>query len=260
MAGFLYCYLPSTENRELVQGLTGTSVSQADAMSSPFGQSAVICARAGTMDPGRVGYVPDKQRWRKWPNEDIWVGAWLDQLPREQDLRRDSVLGGYLVEMRGEKWICPTGRGLSEVDGQLRFESRVDCSLDIDESGKWIAGMPIDDDESIYMLACRIWDWYQQNAFRMSGQVGNGDPVRTTMDIDLDEETNICVACLARNYLVGVAEVAILQLLTKETKGKILAALIDLNTFLDFVEKKTDIASLSTVDGSEAGSTAIVRP
>ena len=220
------------------------SVGEADR--TPLGRRAMIACRSGSLNPGGVAYLPDQQRWRQYPGRDLWVGAYLDDMPRPEELERPNMLAGYPFEHDGATWIAPTARSLAENDeGEYQVVSLVSCAFDLDTEGNWVPGDVSTVDADVWAVATKWWDIFTE----YHNQLREGRTDCEIGSISFGDENDLCVRALSRNYLISPAEVAVLQLLNQHSKGRILAALVDLDRITLAGQKKT----ASVISNSNGG-------
>lgn len=141
--------------------------------------------------------------WRRF--KDYKVGHREGSPPAPDDLKRPDEADGYLAELSdGNKWLLPTARALPSYLGVDDDGVRVNRVL-----GKW---------RDLSEAGAEVFE-----AWRFaSGEVTEGE------HLTLEREHEICVMCLAANYMVGPAECDMLRILTPEDRKNILFALIDL--------------------------------
>lgn len=166
-----------------------------------------------------VAVQPDRQRWRKAPGAEHWVGMFTDaEPPGPGDLVRASPLPGHAVELAdGKEWIVPTARAWSETEGGHGWSRALPGMVDLDDDGKWTVG----DVEPRYAGLWQIAEqWYDTIA--APTETEDGDFL-----IDFGDVQAAAVTALQANYRIGPAGVVLLKLFTTQTAYQVLNALID---------------------------------
>ncbi len=122
MSTFLY-FFPNASNvhskqyDKLPKGLTtildDASWSCVDA-TGPEGLNGCVIAIEPAPDTGgtqaKCGFFPDAQKWvavKTGESTDYYIGFETDNPPTAADLRRDKLVNGSSVMLKGEEWIVP---------------------------------------------------------------------------------------------------------------------------------------------------------
>jgi hypothetical protein len=251
MAGLLY-YLPGADCSVTLQTARESGLGYAfdrkpisrGVHGGPDGRQGAILADPSE-DVGNIGYHPDRQTWRQVAGTDAWVGRYVDQPVRPEDLQREKLLDGHLVELLdGQQWLCPIGRGVVEEEGELRWYCGLPRSLGKDEQGHWVPG-------AVRSQYAKLWDvterWWQTWSWDDTNKVARPE-------FGQQEMADAAVLALSTNYRLGDAEVLLLELfdcnwqLTETVMAKVLLALVDWPTYLADLKKKA--AHVSASDGS----------
>lgn len=177
-------------------------------MSGPDHRRCTMIAD-GRCKPDRMNWRPKEQTWKQAENKKFWIGFWNDRKPTEADLRRESMLDGYDIQLGdGGKWripiarLYPAGTCLEQtmilsdgvckyevIEKHLQFSRRVEA----------------------------LWDDFQIQAGWKEGDYKLEDPQRY----------ELAAEALKLNYFAGIDEVNMLRLLTTRTIRKALAAILD---------------------------------
>lgn len=163
------------------------------------------------LDPSRhedrsIGYYPDTQTWRKLPamagRPEMWIGFWNDAPPKPADLlRADRLPARATVEMGGGlQWAIPQ---LCELDDDGKGPCLLPGREDFNNEGELFVAAPEGEDGE-------LWDLIYPLALRM---YGFAQPEPT-----IDDLRTGAIALLARNYAVGMPELAIMRALYKDSR------------------------------------------
>lgn len=181
----------------------------------------VLCH--GSNADGRLGYHEERQLWKQIPGSTVWCGHYHDELPTPEELlRKDTISGEQVVDDRGESWIAPIARKRVEENGELLWSYNVPRSLSLDESGQWIPG----DVKPRYK---RLWE----DALLCERVMIDQEEI----EVDIDD---MAVRALQINYRVSAIELDMLGIYDETFRGAVVGALIDLQTLLGWLKKKTD--------------------
>lgn len=195
-----------------------------EVLRGPGGKGGIILADSHYGE-AKHKYDPPSQEWKQVspadvsPKEEIYVGRTLGDTYAPEQFERDSGMPSHLVRLAdGNQWRIPCAqRWQSEV-------SLVDTAprnIAMDDNGNWVTGETIQQYKSFYARAKAWWD-----AFVGGKQLGDGDVFELVLD------------AIKINYRLGGREVAMLQLLDQNVIEKILLAVVDWGTFVEF-QKKT---------------------
>ena len=211
----------------------------------PSGQRGTIVAdtTTGAIKTELLGCWEDRgQQWRKVPGSPCWLGYYPKDLPAPESLRRISIVAGRTEQLGPQHWICPTARGwaMDDQTDMIGWAPRLPSRTEIDDNGRWVMGPVLPEYESLLALAHRFWDGFVE---LMRRSESNGEAADAPLTMSFDEENDACVMCLAHNYRISAVEAVVLGLLNGENRGKILAALVDLQTFMDYSAKKNSVAA-----------------
>jgi len=177
--------------------------------------------------------------WRQVPAATGWVGLRKGATVKPDGLKRDRMLDGHRVELAdSQKWLVPVARGFSEEDGDLRWFCAVPTRLTLDAEGKWSHGSVVEVYAPLWALAQKWIDCWTQAVETIEKKADGG--LATTLEFS--ELVNGSIMALAANYYLGPVEADLLGLLTYEIARDILDALVDLPTWHDWAQKKTQAA------------------
>jgi hypothetical protein len=232
MSCFLY-YLPAAASAtdEILDGLglagvlEGARVARPVMNNGPDGGAGLVvtapCLKWGGVE-SRIGYYPDKQRWRKAPGGGYWIGYETAARPRRVDLQRDIVIAGHDVRLTdGASWVIPLAR---RIDGG----TNLDCAFSLDDAGEWVE-TPLAKYDRLREIAGRAW-----------ATVLNEKRIEERAAAEMIDETELvelAVEVLSTNYRVGRLEVAELELLTRMRAIEIMAALVDVPALEEFQQE-----------------------
>jgi hypothetical protein len=243
MAGFLY-FAP-TDKSELSAGdlaalglayaFDGQHVARG-CSAGPGGKRGLVVVADG-FDLGRLGYYPDRQEWRCIPKSEIWCGLFKDDRPAPADLARQQPLPGHLVKLADDrKWLVPVARALVADGDQLAFQCRLPCATSLDDNGEWRRDGVMPRYASIWSIAERWWD----TAFPAEEEGTGAETPKLTFDFG--EANDAAAQVLGVNYRLGRMEASHLGLLTEQSVGSILLALVDWPVAAAWLKKKAAAA------------------
>lgn len=215
-----------------------------------------------------------QERWRKIPGSEAWVGRFLcdekglnHKPPGPTDLARKTQLAGHLVKLAdGQEWLAPVARGWTEEAGELRWYHALPQRLELDKEGQWSPGAVLSEYTHLWDLANR-WNDTLAAAYTEEDEPSEADEDEPgEKQIEFQELVTGAITALAVNYRIGLAEAELLGLFTfelctsKEARA-VLNALIDLPTWAEWAQKKTqaEAAGSNSADG-EKGLTAAIDP
>lgn len=221
MSYFLYCIPDAVKaDSTIVKQVDGLPVGGRQVVNFQGGLSGYIFAGSRT-EHVRAEYKPQEQLWRNAGA--YWVGVWKNNMPTEESLRRDEMIGGHRVKLLdGAEWLVPVARDLS---GGTRLPSRVDWG----ENGELITRVR----DEYWPLCSRVGEIWQ------SAMTDDG---ATMTDAEIAE---VAVMGLAVNYRIGIHELGMLGVLDTQNMVKIVQALWDWPTWEKWIEaeKKTNFDS-----------------
>jgi len=237
----------------------------------PDGGRGVIVADGSRVQ--KIGYYPDRQRWRRMPAQKAWVGLYHDAMPLPEDLARAELLGGRRLTLAdGRDWIIPLARAWNDSLESAGWYHALPRQNDLDDAGRWVAGDVLPRYQRLWTVATGWWD-AKHAAIAAAVAEGTGDrgqgtgeeTVRAEFDFDDFGGLNDAAAyVLGMNYRVGRAEIALLGLLDTSTASRILDAAVDWDVFMGWIEKKTAAGSppadSSTAAGPPAETPVIAQP
>jgi hypothetical protein len=254
MGGFLYYAAGGKRSIALAEAKTlglgyafDRQITSCGVERGPDGAAGTVVADPSRIDPSRIGYYPDAQTWRVFPNPQslipnplpsVWIGYATAEPPGPADLIRLRPLDGHWVELAdGRPWLVPIARGYSS-DGSGGYLA-LPQTIALDAVGKWDTGRVIPKYEALWSLAQRWWDSLigarpaaDSDAARSAGEG------LTTVVFEFSDWIDAAVTALAANYRVGPIEVDLLGLLTTETPRAILNALVDWPAVEAYLKKK----------------------
>lgn len=189
----------------------------------PDGNRGVTVCR-GKDEDGQLGWWPERQRWKRIPDIDIWCGMFTDAPPKPSELARsEQITGEWITLDDGNKWLAPTARRFVDVDGQLRWTYNLPQRLTLDDGGQWVVG----DLKPKYQ---RLWDMATKY---LEAEQDEDGIYRFT----LDELNDLAVSGLQVNYYVGAVELDLLGVFDEQSRQRIIAALLDLGTMAEWIKK-----------------------
>lgn len=253
MAGFLYFIEGSPKNRvdilkehKLAYALdTNCQLTPIALGATPSGQPGCLLADASrhTSPPS---FRDDEQSWQRFKNH--WVGYWLDNPPRPEELQREKMIPGYSIELGdGNKWQVPLARQYSNVGEP---GSHLPHKLKVNESGEWTVGDVIDRYRDVWSVALEFFDLWH-TALREAVEDGRGSFV-----FDYAHPQSAAIKILSSNYAISDVEASLIGLLlSDDTSGQIMRAACDCDMAMAWIldSKKNDPESgiLNTDAGVE---------
>lgn len=215
----------------------GDSVPHRAINGGPDGGNGIIIA-AG--DKTRIGYFPDRQRWRQIPKSDAWIGIDTEQPPKPHELIRDDRLSGHFVRLAdGHDWLVPVACLVVEENGELVPANALPYASDLDEQGDWVPSGVHPTYAPLWKIACDWWEaWSDAEVSEENGT--------TRMRFDFAGLRDAAVRVLGVNYRVANIEAAMLGILDDHVARNVLEALVDAPSIKAFVKKKAaSVASAS---------------
>jgi len=193
----------------------------------------------------RLGYYPDKQRWRKFKvsdrsePSDLWLGVETAAPPSPEDLLRERPYQGTPVKLKdGREWIVPLARALPQ---SLGLDEDGELKLTPEPRFLWV-------DE----LVEQIW-----KAIAQRDEDG-------TVSLTIADEWKQANDVLALNYHVGPEEASVLGLLDTQNVSDVRPAWIDWEnvrkTLRDAVEADQKKSRSETPDSSSTASGETAAP
>lgn len=93
--------------------------------------------------PHAAGYNEHEQVWRQMPDRDgrppLWVGMWVMDRPKPEDLAREQQLPGCYVRLADEQqWLIPAVREYDQAEGD--FRSLLPAYVSMDDRGRVTRG------------------------------------------------------------------------------------------------------------------------
>ncbi len=189
----------------------------------------------------RIGYYPDQQKWLKIPGSDVWVGTWTDRAILPEELIRERSLDGHWVELGdGQQWCCPAAIARSEIDERLVWQCSLPEATTLDEEGNWARSGVLPRFAEFWRVAEAFWNEF------LPGSSSDEENAGGTPEPDAEQEITFtfaslneaAVTCLATNYRLSRAEVALLGLFNEQCTREIMLAAIDWPTAAAWLKKK----------------------
>ena len=253
MAGFLYFVEGSPENRvdilkqhKLAYALDG------NCGLSPIALGATPSGKPGCLlsDSARHKSPPtfraDVQSWQRFRNH--WVGYYLDDPPRPEELQREKLIPGYTVELGdGNKWQVPLARQYSH-EGEPG--SHLPHKLKVNELGVWTVGDVIDRYEDVWSTSVDFFNlWHDA----LIAAIEDG---KDSFVFDHAHPQSASIKILSANYAISDVEASLLGLLlSDDTAGQIMRAACDCDVamawILDSKKNEPESETSTSEDGVE---------
>lgn len=201
------------------------------------GREGILFAAADRLPVDRLAYRPEAQTWAKvpdalWrpdlrpPTSDLSCGYWSDDRPCPADLLRPKALDGHWTELGdGAAWLAPLARGRVPQEDSLPWFNALPRATSLDEDGSWIAGQVLPKYARLWAIAQEWWDVKFGAASAAALEARAGDPVQ--IRFDFAGLNDAAAECLAANYRLGKAEIALLGLFDGDRAPAVLDALVD---------------------------------
>jgi len=220
-----------------------------------FDDSIVRTTKLPRINATDAQYHPDRQKWRvmlqpeegPWAGK-VWVGYVTDKKPQPADLVRSSMLDGELVTLGDDNdWHVPVARHNLEENGQLVYRVRFPCVAKY-QGGEWVETDVVARYRSLWAIACTWYDFqtlkFRELLLESAGKSVEDLPEEQQKSIPkftFDNMASWAVEVLRVNYVsMGPTEIEILELFDTDRIGKVLDALVELETFFDWTLKKND--------------------
>lgn len=261
MAGLLYYWGKRDTGvtpPELVAGGLGyafdaeSPIARVGCGNGPDGAYGVIIADDRHTAGKQIGYYPDAQRWVKLPGikpekstleekaGELWVGCWKDSPPTPEQLQREQMLDGHWVMLGdGQRYMSPVARRLQEQAGQLTFFNPLPKRIRFDDDGNPITDEVLGPYAALWPYAEKWWEQWRSviSVKAVENAEDRGEPIEIV--VPFEEQAAAALCAITTNYRVGMGECNLLGLLTEESMGAVLGALIDLPTLKDYAKKNT---------------------
>lgn len=219
-------------------------------LDGPDGKSGVIYQQNATTKS--LQYDKTKQRWKRIPNTDAYVGVWNAAPPTAESLIRTDHISGQYVNLAGDKWLIPVAR--FECDNETT--GFLTPQVDIDDFGNVIPGAFSPTQDKLNQMAERL-----AKSFIESWERCVNEPMpNPVFRFDIDDHDPFDI--IAANYRVSPAEIVLLNLFRwrDEAFKDVVKVFIDSDTYLQLYAKKKQSELSSTTDGEKANSPVINQP
>lgn len=220
-------------------------------LDGPDGKSGVIYQQNATTKS--LQYDKDKQRWKRIPNTDAYVGVWNDSPPKAESLiKSDAISGSYLPLGDGDRWLIPVAR--FECDNETT--GYLTPQVDIDDFGNVVPGAFSPTQDKLNQMAERL-----ANSFIAGFDKFVNEPTPNAhFQFDIDDHDPFDI--IAANYRVSPAEIVLLNLFRwrDEAFKNVVKFFIDVDTYVQLYIKKKQSELSSTTDGEKANSPVINQP
>ena len=243
-----FTYRPTA--REIIGRGPGPAESPGGIAGKSTGTPGVVFADASRMGDAAIGYYPDAQTWhqvdRPAGEPELYVGWYTDQPPTPADLLRAEPLPGVPVKLGdGREWLVPV---LQEWRGDDDPMCRLPCPLTRRADGQWMRGDVVAAYRETWDRACQLWDVIIA-AMRETPAGGKTGYAFAGLH-------DFACELLSINYAVSWPEVSALELFLPATAARVCEAAIDLPTFIDWVQKKTEAETPAGGSTASAGQTS----
>lgn len=191
------------------------------------GQGAIVCDKAVGSS---AGYFPERQTWTQI-NERLWIGYENDSPPTPEGLARAKQIDGHHVRVGSHSWLVPIARRWTfETGAPLWYDSLPKKLTYL--NGAWQYGETIERCARLWKIAER---WMDETQYAASGEDNPERPVLTLL-----EAAELAVEALSFNYRVWHEEMSMIGVLDGSVVRDVLNAVIDLPTYREWVEKKSE--------------------
>lgn len=217
-------------------------------LDGPDGKSGVIYQQNATTKS--LQYDKTKQRWKRIPNTDAYVGVWNDSPPKAETLiKSDSIGGQYITLGDGDRWLIPVAR--FECDNETT--GYLTPQVDIDDFGNVVPGAFSPTQDKLNQMAERLAKSFIES-FEQFVKEPSPNPV---FQFDIDDHDPFDI--IAANYRVSPAEIVLLNLFRwrDEAFKDVVKMFIDVNSYVQLYVKKKQSELSSTTDGVTEDSPAI---
>lgn len=254
MSSFIY-YFPTTEmlppaetfERFGVQYACPPSIANqfrySVTLDGPDGKSGVIYQQNATTKS--LQYDKTKQRWKRIPNTEAYVGVWTNDPPKAEKLiKTDAIGGAYILLGDGDKWLIPVAR--FECDNETA--GYLTPQVDIDDFGNVIPGAFSPTQDKLNQMAERLALSFID---RFDKFVNDTSP-HHIFSFDIDDHDPFDI--IAANYRVSPAEIVLLNLFRwrDEAFKDIVKVFIDANSYLELFAKKK-ASEQTSIDAGATG-------
>jgi hypothetical protein len=167
----------------------------------------------------------------------------------EDLLRPDSLAGGLVELLDGNKWIIPIALEASDNGGRSTVTNKLPDTLDLNDAGEWVHGRILPRFSEISQIADR---WFADMVAAMDSKQENEEGGYVVKFELMSDIFDAAAKVLSANYAVGRAEVAMLGLLTEKKAYEVLNQLVDLPGLVELQKKREALASCDLSAGPGA--------
>lgn len=215
----------------------------------PDGGSGTVFGGATYADNlAMFGVYHDRQTWKPYPGSPYWIGWNTEHPPQPAELIGENPIEGLAVRLGdGNHWQIPRARSCVQLEtGQLAPIISLPRRMELTDGCEWVPGGVLQPYVDLFNVAEKWWQFLMQEAERSADS--------EEISIQVSEAADWCTTVLATNYRVSAVEVWLLDLLNDFTRGDILNAVVDLQTWMDRAAKKNVTPSVNM--NSAAGNAA----
>lgn len=209
-------------------------------LDGPDGKSGVIYQQNATTKS--LQFDKSKQRWKRIPNTDVYVGVWTNDPPKAEKLiKSDAIAGQYVPLGDGDRWLIPIAR--FECDNETT--GNLTPQIDVDDFGNVIPGAFSPTQAKLNQMAERLAKSFIAAFDKL---VNDNSPI-SIFRFDIDDHDPFDI--IAANYRVSPAEIVLLNLFRWRDNAfyDIVKVFIDSDSYLQLYIKKKASEQTSIDDG-----------
>jgi hypothetical protein len=129
--------------------------------------------------------------------------------------------------------MIPVARGFAESNGNTGYCCALPTTVGVDDEGNWSPGEVVARHAKLWAIAQQCWD-----SMRDSFQDEGAGASEARIAFDFADTHDAALLALSTNYRVGKVEVALLELFHDQCVGRILLAMVDFPTIVEWMNKK----------------------
>jgi len=203
------------------------------------GGGVVLCRSTS-----RIGYFAERQTWLPMVgNPDVWVGMWTDAPPTPEELARDPMIDGEMVQLEdGRQWLVPKARLWEEDDGGLVWSHNLPTSITVDpDTAELVRG-------DVRPRYRKLWEMaLAYDEARRRAAAGG----QTEWRFNLAE---LAALTLQANYRIYETELVLLDVFDEQMWNRCAEIVTDSERWFEFWKKKAAALTASVESDTTNGS------
>lgn len=207
----------------------------------PAGEPAGYLFADQSFDADRFKLDIENQYWRRIPNTPAWVGMYRGDKLEPSLLQRSEMVDGVAVHLADDTiWQVAYARRFVELDGgEMKRFCVLPKTLELNDDGEWKPTKVATRFRRLAELADAYWSKGIEAA-------NNQDVDQGSISFAFEEIDELAIAGLQANYRVGAAELAFFDCYDIPTRYRIISAILDERTYIDWLQKKSAAESVGS--------------